>query len=140
MYSPIADEKNVYLKFYLPDGMPIIHGDEALMFEAFLNLVDNAIKFSEPGGDVNVRLGAHDCAVSVEIENNGSCIPADEINLVLQPFYRSKMNRSINVGHGVGLSIVTAIMNLHGFDFMLSSGGGATRAKVDCSIAFKFES
>lgn len=138
VYLPIAEDKNVNLIFNLSDPMSIIHGDEALLFEAFMNLVDNAIKFSEIGGWVVVRIINHDRGVSIEIENNGLCIPADEINLVLQPFYRSKINRDINGGHGVGLSIVTAILNLHGFHFTLSSNGGVTYAKVDCPIIFKF--
>lgn len=139
VYLPIAAEKNVSLRFDFPDGSQIVHGDEALLFEAFMNLVDNAVKFASINGRVDVRLLVLENAYRVEIENDGISIPADEMKLVLQPFYRSKITRDRDSGHGVGLSVVTAIMNLHGFHFSLSSGEGITRATVDCSTAIRFE-
>jgi signal transduction histidine kinase len=133
IYAPLAEEKNVVLNFGLPDEISTVIGDSALLFEALMNLVDNAVKFAPPGGHVNVKLIAATHAPKIIIENDGTGIPPEELNLVLLPFYRSEMNRHLSVGHGVGLSIVSAIANLHGFHLSLSSSDGITRATLDCA-------
>lgn len=132
MYSPLAEEKNIALRFDLSAEVPPITGDHELLFEAILNLVDNAIKFTPQDGHVTVRLAMNAHSPRIEIENSGPGIPAEELNMVLQPFYRSQATRHLAGGHGVGLSIVTAIMHLHGFHLNLTSGNGLTRAVVDC--------
>lgn len=134
IYAPLAEEKNIDLRFELPQEVPPITGDTELLFEAILNLVDNAIKFASPGGHVTARLvKSTERGPSIVIENDGPGIPVEELNMVLQPFYRSNATRHLTDGHGVGLSIVMAIMNLHGFHLSLSSSNGITRATVDCS-------
>ena len=131
VYLPLAEEKNISLNFDLPDGIPAITGDSALLFEALMNLVDNAVKFAPQGeGFVLVRLSATEHDFRIEIENNGAGIPAGEMNMVLQPFYRSEVNRHQSGGHGVGLSIVSAIVKLHGFQLYLMSENGITRAII----------
>lgn len=132
IYAPLAEDKNIVFDFHLPDGIPNIIGDSALLFEAIMNLVDNAIKFTPPGGHVHVRLIKSAHAPKIEVENNGAGIPAEEINMVLQPFYRSEVNRHLSQGHGVGLSVVKAIVNLHGFQLNLSSSNGITRVTMTC--------
>jgi signal transduction histidine kinase len=135
IYQPLAEEKNISLKFVLLDGIPAITGDGALLFEAIMNLVDNAIKFAPQDGHVYVRLSASEDIPRIEIENDGEGIQSQEINMVLQPFYRSEANRHHSGGHGVGLSIVSAILNLHGFQLKLSSENGLTRALILCRHA-----
>lgn len=132
IYLPLAEEKNINLSFDLPDDVPTITGDGALLFEAIMNLVDNAVKFAPQDGNVSVRLTSVESTPRIEIENNGEGIQPAEINMVLQPFYRSETNRQHSVGHGVGLSIVKTILDLHGFRLTLSSGNGITRAVIDC--------
>lgn len=132
IYQPLAEEKNIALDFVLPDGIPTVTGDGALLFETIMNLVDNAVKFAPQDGNVQVRLSVVENVPIIEIENNGVGIPSAEINMVLQPFYRSEVNRQYSGGHGVGLSIVSAILNLHGFQLKLTSENGITRALVEC--------
>jgi signal transduction histidine kinase len=132
IYLPLAEEKNIHLRFDLPDDIPTITGDGALLFEAIMNLVDNAVKFAPQDGSVFVGLTSLENTPRIEIENNGDGIQPAEINMVLQPFYRSETSRQHSGGHGVGLSIVSAILNLHGFQLKLTSENGITRVLVDC--------
>src|SRR5262249_23112280 len=101
--------------------LPALRGDPQLMFEAFANLVGNAIKFTPNGGAV--RLVACIDAVGdarVDIADTGPGIPPDERQAVVSRFYRSDETRS-KPGCGLGLAIVSAIVRLHGYS--LSVGG-----------------
>lgn len=128
VYAPVAEEKDVAFELILSREPAEVLGDGALLFEAVLNLVDNAIKFTPPGGYVQVRL---DPGPVIKIEDNGPGIPKEELNMVTQPFFRGEAGRNLP-GSGVGLSIVGAIANLHGFHFGLTSGEGGTCASLRC--------
>ncbi len=128
IYAPLAEEKNVSMQFQLPTQEILINGDKALLFEAVLNLVDNAIKFSPIGGYVIVS--AFNNNYLLQIENNGLGIPQDEITKVIKPFYRCLNTKNLVSGNGVGLSIVSTIMNLHGLNLIITSNNGITIVKV----------
>lgn len=132
IYAPLAEENNIALTFTLLDAATEVWGDRALLFEAIMNLVDNAIKFTPPGGHVDVRLIRDALGPCIAIVDDGPGIPIEDINLVMQPFYRSNASRSVP-GSGVGLSIVGAIVNLHGFHFDLTSSPAGTSAILRCS-------
>ncbi len=132
MYAPLAEEKKINLQLNTPESMLLIIGDKALLFEALLNLVDNAIKFSAAGGNIKICLISEKQGAKIVIENDGLNIAADEMNMIFQPFYRGKNSRHIAGGHGVGLSIVSSIMNLHGFQLNLSSQNLVTTAVICC--------
>ena len=128
-YSPVAEERDIELTLELPSiSVGKVLGDASLLFEALLNLVDNAIKFAPDGGRVHLSLGA---GPVVSVEDNGPGISPDEIHLITQPFYRGGAGRSVP-GSGVGLSIVAAIASLHGFDFELTSEPGKTKSALYC--------
>jgi signal transduction histidine kinase len=132
IYAPLAEEKNVALLFDLPEQELSVMGDGDLLFEAVMNLVDNAVKFAPQNGYVIARLFEKTGVCYIEIENNGQGIPEEELNMVILPFYRSELNRHPSEGYGVGLSIVNAIVNLHGFRLILHSANGVTRAIIEC--------
>jgi signal transduction histidine kinase len=93
-----------------------------LLIEAVANLVDNAIKFTPSGGNVRVSVSAREEGrVVVRVADTGPGIPVEERAAVLQRFYRSQASRHIQ-GHGLGLSLVHAIANLHGFAMVISDG------------------
>ncbi|MEA1146302.1 sensor histidine kinase, partial [Klebsiella pneumoniae] len=78
------------------------------------NLLSNSIKFSPPGGEVILR-GVNDSgSTRIEVHDTGPGIPAAERNAVFQRFYRVDEGDQQG-GFGLGLSIVAAIINLHGF-------------------------
>ena len=114
----------------------VVHGDPHLLFEAFSNLVANAIKFTPGGGRVVLRASSRSEGIRVELDDSGPGIPSIEREAVLQRFYRGECGRDPGVeGHGLGLSIVSAIVRLHGFRlrFEDNAGGGAC-VVVECWI------
>jgi signal transduction histidine kinase len=130
LYQPLAEAGGVRLSAAGPCEATV-EADPKLLFEAVSNLVDNAIKFTGDGGVVEVRLGGDPACPQIIIQDNGPGIPAGERSAVLQRFYRGERNRLIP-GSGLGLSIVTAIVRLHGFELALQDANPGLRAVIEC--------
>jgi signal transduction histidine kinase len=119
-YAPLAEDRSQV--FELEVGkLPLLRGDPQLMFEAFANLVGNAIKFTPDGGSVRL-IASTDASgdARIDIADTGPGIPPNEREAVFRRFYRSDETRS-KPGCGLGLAIVSAIVRLHGYS--LSVGG-----------------
>jgi signal transduction histidine kinase len=130
IYEPIAEDKQIDLRVKI-DGKVEVRGDRDLLFEAIVNLVDNAVKFAPEGGRVDVEL-AHDGKGSVvRVTDSGPGIPQHETEAVLRRFYRSDKMRNA-LGVGLGLNLVAAIVKLHGFLLVIHPGPGG-RAEIVCS-------
>ncbi|WP_434677169.1 HAMP domain-containing protein [Pseudomonas sp. R1-18] len=128
-YLPLAEEAGITLLLTLDDRVPRLVGDRALLFEALTNLLGNAIKFTPPGGTVEVSArravdGAYPC---IDVQDSGPGIAPTERDAVFQRFYRSESSDPHN-GFGLGLSVVAAIVNLHGFTLHIGTSryGGAS--------------
>jgi signal transduction histidine kinase len=129
LYDPIAENKGVTLRVEALDGAAV-RGDRDLLFEAVANLVDNAVKFTPEGGSVNLTLLRQQGGTVIRVSDTGPGIPEIEREAVTQRFYRSDQSRNIK-GLGLGLSMVAAIIKLHGFRFTISPGPGCT-AEIAC--------
>lgn len=90
----------------------ILSGNEHLLKTAFVNLMDNACKFSD---DHTVRIGfsANGETIDISFSDNGPGIPHEEQEMIFNPFYRSSNVPSTVKGHGIGLSLCRRIMQLH---------------------------
>ncbi len=93
------------------DSKLSVSGNELLLKTALNNLMDNACKYSE-NHHSEVQLEANDKNLSIHFIDQGIGIPPEELKLIFQPFYRSKNAISLS-GHGIGLSLVEKIINLH---------------------------
>jgi signal transduction histidine kinase len=122
MYEPIAEDKGIALQVHSPHELSV-HGDRDLLIEAVANLVDNAVKFTPAGGRVEIGLFPGNGENVVRVKDTGSGISENERDAVMRRFYRSDKTRHIS-GLGLGLSLVTAIVKLHGFRFTIVSGSG----------------
>jgi signal transduction histidine kinase len=122
LYEPIAEDKGVKLAVAAKENATV-HGDRDLLFEAIANLVDNAVKFTPQGGRVELSLLRKGNEAVVRVCDTGPGIPAEESELVTGRFYRSDKSRR-DPGLGLGLSLVSAIAKLHGFNLRISSGPG----------------
>jgi len=93
----------------------LISGDPALIERLVANLIDNAIRYNDVGGSVNVRAGVHDGRAVLSVANTGPVVPLDEIDRLFEPFQRLGANRTAtgDGGQGLGLSIVRAITVAH---------------------------
>jgi len=133
LYEPIAEDKEVDFAVRA-EADTTVHGDRDLLFEAIANLVDNAVKFTPQGGRVELSLLRQGKEAVVRVRDTGPGIPADESELVTRRFYRSDKSRS-EPGLGLGLSLVSAIAKLHGFNFRISSGPGCVAELAGQSAA-----
>jgi len=124
LYDPIAEDKGVTLRVEVIDETTV-HGDRDLLFEAVANLVDNAIKFTSKGGHVDVILLLSEGATVIRVKDTGPGISETEREAVTKRFYRSDKSRRTE-GLGLGLSMVAAIVKLHGFQFAIAPGPGCT--------------
>lgn len=133
LYAPLAEDDVIAFEFEAP-ARTVVQADPHLLFEAFSNLVANAIKFTPSGGTVRLRISDHANGTRVEISDSGPGIPGDERDAVLQRFYRSANAReNAKPGYGLGLSIVAAIVRLHGFRMRIGeSDRGGARIWVEC--------
>ena len=129
LYEPLAEAVDVSFEL-AATSVDRIHGDRALLFEAFSNLADNAIKFTPPGGHVRVALHSTPSGPLVRIEDTGPGIPPGERDAVLERFYRGERTRHVS-GSGLGLSIVSAVMRVHGFALRI---GDAPRAGAAITV------
>jgi len=129
IYEPIAENKNIALQVAVKHRRSV-RGDQDLLIEAVANLVDNAIKFTPEGGEVNIELLQEDSETIVRVTDTGCGISEQEREAVLRRFYRSDKIRN-TPGVGLGLSLVAAIVKLHGFRLAIHSGGGG-RVEIVC--------
>jgi signal transduction histidine kinase len=129
LYDPIAEDKRVALRIDAADDAAV-HGDRDLLFEAVANLVDNAVKFTPEGGRVELALLRRQGETVIRVSDTGPGIPEMERGAVTKRFYRSDKSRRTE-GLGLGLSLVAAIVNLHGFRFTIGGNPGCT-AEIVC--------
>ena len=111
-YEPLVEEKNQTLETTCETRVQS-RGDRDLLFQAFANVIENAIKYTPNNGHLSVSLIRLDTDLEVTIADNGPGIPASEREKVFRRFYRLDQSRS-GSGNGLGLSMVSAIISLHG--------------------------
>ncbi|WP_230483057.1 sensor histidine kinase [Sphingomonas sp. Leaf21] len=121
LHRPTAEDRGVDLRHAVEPVQPV-EGDASLLMEAVSNLIDNAMKFGPPGGSVRVTLTANAEAVRLTVADDGDGVPAGERALVLQRFYRGRHDQA---GVGLGLPLVKAIADLHGFTLAFAAEGSA---------------
>jgi signal transduction histidine kinase len=127
LYDPIAEDKGVSLGVEATEEA-IVYGDRDLLFEAIANLIDNAVKFTPEGGDVYLALVRREGDIVIQVRDSGPGISEFEREEVTKRFYRSDKSRRTE-GLGLGLSLVAAIVKLHGFRFTITAGPGC-RAEI----------
>jgi signal transduction histidine kinase len=129
LYEPIAEDKHVALHVSADDDVKV-NCDRSLLLEAVANLVDNAVKFTPEGGSITLALVQRPNGSVIRIADTGPGIAEGERDAVMRRFYRSDKSRN-TFGVGLGLSLVSAIVKLHGFKLTLSTGPGCV-AEIVC--------
>jgi signal transduction histidine kinase len=110
-YEPLVEEKHQTLEITLEANIRS-QGDRDLLFQAFANVIENAIKYTPDRGNLSISLIRLSTELIVTISDNGPGIPETERNNVFRRFYRLDQSRSSS-GNGLGLSMVTAVVSLH---------------------------
>ncbi|MFM8414548.1 MAG: sensor histidine kinase, partial [Planctomycetota bacterium] len=126
--GPRAAERAIRLEVVCPEDLEI-EGNPPLLEQAVINLVDNAIKYSEPGGTVRLTAERADGAIVIRVADDGVGIEAEHLPRLFERFYRVDKARSRKLGGtGLGLSIVKHIVQAHGggIDVESTPGRGST--------------
>lgn len=128
--SVLAEAKNIQFNYSISDKLPIsIVGDSQRLKQIFVNLISNAIKFTETGG-ITVRVNRDSQTNwSMQVSDTGPGIPPESIVTVFEPFKQlADANKALRKGYGLGLSITKQLVNLMGGKISLEStvGKGTT--------------
>lgn len=121
IYQTIADDMQLrassqerILTVDLPKTLPTVAADISSASEVLGNLIDNAIKYSNQGGVVNVTAEQHGDFLEIEVQDHGIGMPANVVSNLFHKFYRSHRSRETVAGTGIGLYISKAIVESHG--------------------------
>jgi signal transduction histidine kinase len=132
-YEPLAEARDQTL---VVDAAPAVQlvGDPDLLFQAIANLLDNAIKYTPMGGEVQVTLALKASGgAELTVADTGPGIPPDAYQQVFQRFFRLEVSRS-TPGSGLGLSLVEAVAHLHGIAIGVSDNSPGTRITLDIPL------
>ena len=133
---------NKGLSYELQSNVPakVILADGNLLARLFDNLINNAIKYGAEGKRILVRVHAAAETVQVSVTNYGYVIPAEELPLIFDKFYRVEQSRSTHTGGtGLGLAIVKNIVDMHGGDITVKSDLNGTVFTVTLKVDFDIE-
>lgn len=135
IYDTIADDMQMrasaqqrLLSVEFPDSLPTVAADLNSMSEVMGNLIDNAIKYSNEGGSIEVNATVNGDFVEVSVTDHGIGMPANVISNLFHKFYRSHRSRETVAGTGIGLYISKAIVESNGGKISVRSieGHGST--------------
>lgn len=120
-----AQEKNIDIGVNLPDNLPLVPGDPDMLSQVLINLIDNSVSYTQPGGKILVHAAAGQDELKVNVQDNGIGIPPESLSRVFERFYRVDKARSREQGGtGLGLSIVKHIIDAHHGSVQVESKAG----------------
>jgi signal transduction histidine kinase len=128
LYGAAADERGLAFGVTLPPSLMMV-GDRDMLLQAAANLLDNAIKFTPPGGRVSLAAERRGGEVAITVSDSGPGIPDAERGRVVERFYRTEVSRG-TPGSGLGLALVQAVAVLHGGALQLEDASPGLRASV----------
>ena len=127
-YEVVADERSIMVTKDIQTA-PDISGDRDLLFQLIANLLDNALKYTPQGGNVNLAVSTRESSVVLSVADSGCGIPAEERDKVTGRFYRVDASRQQR-GSGLGLSLVQAIADYHQAELKLSDNAPGLRVEI----------
>ncbi len=121
----MAADREVDLVMDIPEILPPLTADRKAMAQIFLNIMANAVKFTEQGGGVWISARADSDALTICVADNGVGISGDLLPRVTEPFSKGQSNPHVaESGTGLGLSIVKSLVDAHGGELSISSTAG----------------
>jgi signal transduction histidine kinase len=111
-FAAQAEACSLDFQLKVPPAPLLVLANEGQMRRVLTNLLENALKFNQPGGTVRLRLATVADQVEIEVTDSGIGIPAEDLAQVFQRFHRAR-NAAAYPGSGLGLAIVKAVIDAH---------------------------
>lgn len=110
MYSDIALKEGKTLIYNEQKAIPVILGDKNRIRQVFINIIDNAVKYSEPGSSVTINTSVTEKKVEISVKDTGCGISKKDLSHITEKFFKAQPTKK---GSGIGLSIVKEIVEKH---------------------------
>lgn len=131
-----ATKKNLDVDPQLPDNHILVRADKDAITQVIYNLLDNAVKFAEPGSCLVLKLYKEKGKAYVAIKDKGETIPPDDLPFIFDRFHKSDRSRSLDKdGVGLGLYLVKTILVSHDEDIAVKSENGYTEFVFTLALA-----
>ncbi|MDT8379057.1 MAG: ATP-binding protein [Desulfotignum sp.] len=123
LFAPVAEDKDITFQCQVPGRFGVM-ADVTMLQRAFSNLLDNAIKYTDPGGRITVdMIRKNDLVLDIHVSDTGPGIPEALHDRIFDRFFRAESSRT-SPGSGLGLSFARAIAREHGGDIQIQSSPG----------------
>jgi len=129
-YRPDLEDAGHRLVTRIAPGLSV-HGDQELLMQALANLVENALRHTPAGTQISVQAAEHSDGVHLTVEDDGPGVAAEDLPRLTHRFYRGERSRT-TPGNGLGLSLVSAVAELHGAG--LRVGAAQPGLRIDLSF------
>jgi signal transduction histidine kinase len=118
IYNEKAKAENIAISYNEPEFLCPVYGDKNRLRQVFINVIDNAIKYTDSGGSIDITAEKREQTVSVIIADTGCGIAAADLPKVKAKFYKANSTRR---GSGIGLAVADEIMSMHGGSLEIES-------------------
>ena len=133
--QPFIEERRHVLSLVVPAAPLYVHGDSDRLRQVVSNLVENAAKYTEPGGRITVTLEQHSDQAVLTVSDNGIGIAAENLKQIFEPFTQSHQPlANPSSGLGIGLSVVRRLVELHGGRIRVTSAGLHAGSEFEVSL------
>jgi signal transduction histidine kinase len=122
--SPVAFDRGQTLVTELPNSLPLVKADEVRLRQIVLNLLNNALKFTQEGGKIILRVTQKADSLIIEVEDNGPGIDDKEQAHLFEPYRRLEASEERLSGLGLGLALCKTLVELHGGKIWAKSQAG----------------
>ena len=134
IYSEKARKETKRIIYEEPEMLPFVYGDKNRIRQVFINVIDNAVKYSSAGDTVTIKAFERDGNVVVSVTDTGVGIKKSDLSKVKTKFYKANHTRR---GSGIGLAVADEIITLHGGTLDITSQGEGLGTTVTISLPAK---
>lgn len=131
IYSDKARRDNISVIYDEPEMLPFVFGDKNRIRQVFINIIDNAVKYSSPGDTVTIKAYEKDKNIVVSVADTGCGIKESDLAKVKTKFYKANHTRR---GSGIGLAVADEIISMHGGSMDITSKGEGLGTTVTITL------